>query len=99
MPKRPINKRHKERFDALSRIGCIICGGPAEIHHLTGGGVGQKETHDRTIPLCPEHHRTGGTAKIGFHHSPEAFESEYGSQELLLERTNHKLKIMEAIDE
>jgi hypothetical protein len=54
----------RERFDYLSDMGCILCsrlgmpGTPAEIHHIRAGqGMGQRAPDNKTIPLCPEHHR------------------------------------------
>lgn len=42
---------------------CIICGRPAERHHIFGGANRDKSTEDGLIlPLCPEHHRDGKTA-------------------------------------
>lgn len=42
---------------------CIICGKPAERHHICGGGNRHLSTKDGLIiPLCPEHHRDGVNA-------------------------------------
>lgn len=42
---------------------CIICGAPAERHHIFGGADRKKSTEDGLIlPLCPEHHRDGKNA-------------------------------------
>lgn len=39
--------------------GCLVCGGPATIHHVTGGIHGGRVTrrHDRVVPLCALHHQ------------------------------------------
>lgn len=42
---------------------CIVCGRPAELHHIFGGPNRKLSTEDGLIiPLCPEHHRTGRNA-------------------------------------
>lgn len=42
---------------------CIICGKPAERHHVFGAANRRLSTEDGLIiPLCPEHHRTGRNA-------------------------------------
>lgn len=45
-------------------MGCIVCQlqglgkTPPQIHHiLTGVGMGQRATHQETIPLCYHHHQ------------------------------------------
>lgn len=66
-----MRKREKEYLSKVADIGCIICyrlgyaGTPAEIHHIRGMGLGMgvRNSHYYTLPLCPEHHR-GNT---GYH--------------------------------
>lgn len=42
---------------------CIICGRPAERHHIFSGSNRKRSTKDGMIlPLCPEHHREGVNA-------------------------------------
>lgn len=89
------------RFGKLAEMGCILCrhlgtpGTPAEIHHLREGmGLGQRAAHDRTIPLCPTHHRSSQ----GFHGlGKRGFESAYGVSELdLLAMTETELEKQDA---
>lgn len=89
------------RFGKLAEMGCILCrhlgtpGTPAEIHHLREGmGIGQRAKNDRTIPLCPTHHRSS----TGFHGlGKRAFESAYGVSELdLLAMTEKELEKQDA---
>ena len=89
-----MTKAERIRYGKLADMGCVLCrhlgapGTPSEIHHLRSGqGLGQRAKHDRTIPLCPAHHRQGG---IGFHGmGKRAFESAYGVTEMdLLDMTN-----------
>jgi hypothetical protein len=68
-PKQP---RHMARVAAM---GCIICGGPAEVHHVRTGNMGRDDA--RVAPLCPFHHRD---SRMGFHGlgSERAFYTEWG---------------------
>jgi hypothetical protein len=94
----PLSKEERRsRFDALSELGCAICGQPPQIHHLIGTkwrGIGQKADDRFTIPLCMNHH-TGqqGIHKIGM----RQWEHNYGTQEYLLEVTNYKIEMLEHI--
>ena len=66
----------------LAEIGCVVCKRPAEIHHLRRGvGLAQRGTD--VIPLCPEHHRTGGHG-VAYHAGKEAFEKAHGTEDELL---------------
>ena len=50
----------KEFNQKLADMGCIVCGAPAEIHHVTTfSGVGKRSEAAKwlKIPLCPGHHR------------------------------------------
>lgn len=90
-------KERRERFNALSELGCAICGMPPQIHHLIGlryKGMGQKANDVYTIPLCERHH-TGqqGIHKIG----KKQWEHNYGTQEELLEVTNLKVEMLKDI--
>lgn len=50
----------REHHDRVAALGCVVCGGPATVHHVTG-------YHDRpgrfsrdewlVVPLCPPHHQ------------------------------------------
>lgn len=52
---------------AVAELGCMVCGGPAQIHHAKGGsmryvesaGTGLRTGDDCALPLCANHH-TGG---------------------------------------
>lgn len=63
-------KRHMER---VAHMGCLVCGRPPEVHHVTGQAtrIGRlTRRHDRVVPLCPTHHRI--TAPGGHMESVEA---------------------------
>jgi hypothetical protein len=89
---KPAEKR--KRFEALADLGCIACSlegyenTPAEIHHLRSGvGLSQRAPDERTIPLCPTHHRYGGRYP-GIHSDPKDFINRYGTEDELLCRVN-----------
>ena len=91
----PKNKTKYEREYLLkdSNLGCIVCGQPATIHHLTGSkyrGMGKKASHYDVIPLCPNHHQHGGYG-VAFHAGQKVWEAKYGTQEELLEKVKRKL--------
>jgi hypothetical protein len=85
--------------DYLSRVaalGCVICGAPAEIHHLREGvGMAQRSPDSRAIPLCPAHHRTGGHG-VAYHAGRLTWVQRYGEPEALLERVRRQLEHAEA---
>lgn len=75
----------------MAALGCIVCGLPAEIHHLKfQTGIGRKAGPYDTIPLCPAHHRTGGYG-VAYHAGPAAWEHTFGRQTELLERVREML--------
>jgi hypothetical protein len=68
---RPVTiQRH---FTRVADKGCVVCGAPCEIHHVTGyadrmGRITRSD--ERVVGLCPKHHRCG--AEGGWDHSVEA---------------------------
>jgi len=75
----------REHLARVAEMGCIICGSPAEIHHVRAGmGMGQRNDHFNVIPLCPNHHRNGGYG-VAFHAGKKGFEAKYGTEAELLE--------------
>ena len=78
----------------VADLGCIICRRPAEIHHLRAGmGMGQRSAD--VIPLCPEHHRTGGHG-VAFHAGRKTWETQFGTETELLQETQ---KLLEQVKE
>lgn len=70
----------KEYIQAVAEVGCIICGSPAEIHHIREGmGASQRNDNWNILPLCPIHHRLGG-AGIAYHAGADSFALNYGSE-------------------
>jgi len=87
----------KERFNRIVGLGCIVCKlhygvtTPCCIHHLTGikfRSAGKKASDDNTIGLCPAHHQYGDNDNPSIHARPVQFAEKFGSQEILLARTN-----------
>ena len=77
-------------LSCIAGLGCIICQRPAEIHHLRAGmGMGQRSAD--VIPLCPEHHRTGGHG-IAFHAGRKTWEARFGTEVELLQKTQELLE-------
>lgn len=65
----------------VSTVGCLICGAPAEVHHLP-----YPRCDFRTVPLCPPHHKTEYGPQA-YHYSRRNFNARHGSDEELLART------------
>ncbi len=86
-----MKKSDREYLSKVASIGCIICyragypETPAEIHHIrdVGLGLGVRNDHANTLPLCPNHHRgNDGVHGMG----RKAWEKRFGTQWELLEQ-------------
>lgn len=88
MTKKKPNKATRELMSRVAERGCIICESPAEIHHLTGGGMGLKSK--KFLALCPFHHRNGGIGNA-VHSGVETWETIHGTQEELYKLTMERL--------
>ena len=91
-----MKKTDKEYLGKVASIGCIICfragypETPAEIHHIrdVGLGLGVRNSHTNTLPLCPLHHRgNDGIHGMG----RKAWERKYTTQSELLEQVQRLL--------
>lgn len=91
--KKAPTKAEKDHMGKVAALGCIIkgCNQPAQVHHLTGAGMGMRASHFDTIPLCMYHHLTGPFGHA-VHNGTKTFEKNYGTQRELLEQTREKLK-------
>ena len=71
-PKLVKQPAHKSR---VAGLGCVVCRGPAEIHHVRTGN--QARDDRRVVGLCAGHHRLNKDAfhKLG---SNEAFFKVHG---------------------
>ena len=85
LSKKAATPKEKAHMGRVAELGCMICGMPAEVHHLPVQG-GQKDNM-RCIPLCPLHHRHGN-AGVAVHSGRKSFEKAHGTtEEILLEQT------------
>ena len=57
--KPPKPMRSKAYLQWVASHGCLVCGGPAQAHHLRIGPrtMGKRQCDTRTVPLCPGHHK------------------------------------------
>jgi len=86
-----MNAAEKRHLDRVSAMGCVICGGPAEIHHLrTVCGMSQRASNYLVIGLCPEHHRQGSFGQA-VHNGYQEFSKNHGSEADLLAKTIERL--------
>jgi len=71
-PKLAKQPLHKAR---VAGLGCLVCNGPAELHHVRSGL--QARDDRRIVPLCAGHHRHNADA---FHNlgSAAAFKAVHG---------------------
>lgn len=69
----------KRYLDKVAALGCWICRSPAEIHHITGAGMGRKSSNRDVIPLCDRHHRNGGFG-VAVHAGTRTWEETFGNQ-------------------
>ena len=98
MAKRQATSSEKAHLGKVASLGCVAgavtdagrCGSPAEVHHLTGAGMGLRAGHYETIPLCPYHHRHGPFGEA-VHNGTRTFEKKYGHQRVLLQFTMNEI--------
>jgi hypothetical protein len=79
-------------MDRVASLGCAVnnCYQPATIHHCFTG-MGRRKNHTETIGLCWQHH-LGQEGIQGKKISKRAWESKYGTEEALLEKTSRMLE-------
>ena len=75
--KPPKPKDEAAHMAAVALLGCLVCGRPATVHHVTSDGFQRITRSDRlVVPLCPMHHQAG--------HDPKA------SDPVSVERLGHR---------
>tara|TARA_R100000951_G_scaffold116755_1_gene130449 strand:+ start:9965 stop:10258 length:294 start_codon:yes stop_codon:yes gene_type:complete len=85
--------KEKKHLEKVASFGCIACVNsglgetPAEIHHIGNGTMGKRASNQEVIPLCHVHHRTGGHG-VAVHAGRETWESNFGTEQELLEQMN-----------
>lgn len=78
-------KAEKEHLAKVAALGCIVCGAPAEIHHiLEGRRGGKRNNHTDVLPLCPPHHNRPFTHGVAIHAGRKTWEEKFGTEEELL---------------
>lgn len=79
----------KKYLQKVADLGCIICGSPANIHHIrTGQGLGQRSSHYATLPLCHAHHQ----GKEGIHTlGTKVWQAKFGSELELIEQVKKRI--------
>ncbi len=88
--------------DYLARVRqlrCVVCVAfgeqqfsPTHAHHVIHGRFSQRKTPDcMAIPLCQDHHQTGGNGKSALHHSPAKWKRLYGEDHEYIAITQDQL--------
>ena len=87
--KKPPTKDEKDYLGRVARLGCIVCGAPACVHHIRAGmGMGMRASHYDTIPLCWDHHQgPHGIHTLG----TKVWQKIYGYERELVERVKKLL--------
>ena len=81
----------KDYKNNVAELGCIICGNPAQLHHPRFScGLSQRASDWLVIPLCPEHHQTGGYG-MAIHAGQATFEQNYGTEADLLAKVIQRM--------
>lgn len=86
-----MNKAEREWLNRVEELGCVICRGPAQIHHLLSRkrGMGTKASHYETIPVCFNHH----VGRKGIHQiGRKTWEAKYDTEENFLQKILLTLK-------
>lgn len=54
----PPNAAERAHMAKVAAMGCLVCGQPATVHHVTASiNRGRlSRSHMRVVPLCPVHH-------------------------------------------
>lgn len=93
-------KAEKQWMALITRLGCIVCWlfhlvfSPPIVHHMLSGG--RRRGHLFTLPLCEKHHASGLNNEecVSRHPWRKEFESRYGTEEELLEKTKQMVNAM-----
>lgn len=52
------NVEERAFWNKVAGLGCLVCGSPATIHHVTSDGFKRiTRQHNRVAPLCAVHHQ------------------------------------------
>jgi len=91
--KKVATKAEREHMSKVSNLGCLVCQMPPQLHHIrpTGLGIGNRSSHYHVIPLCREHHM----GQFSIHNSKQEFESMYGTEHEMLQKTLREIQNLE----
>lgn len=54
----PPTAAEKAHMGRIAAMGCLVCGKPATVHHVTSDGMKRiARSHKRVAPLCETHHQ------------------------------------------
>jgi hypothetical protein len=55
----PANAAERAHMAKVAAMGCLVCGQPATVHHVTASIEGGRipRSHMRVVGLCPPHHQ------------------------------------------
>lgn len=99
MVKKAATKEENERMAKIAQMQCCVANGDCrpgtQVHHITK--TGRRLGHMFTIPLCENHHSPQTPLPYGeaVHNGVKTFESQFGTQMEMLERTNAMINIGE----
>ena len=85
MAKKKPTKAERDYMSRVAELGCMICGRPAEIHHIRTGKGTTRASNYEVIPLCPDHHRNGGPG-VAIHAGIETWRENFGCELEMLKR-------------
>ena len=85
MAKKSKTKDEQAWLNRVAALGCIVCQRDAEIHHIGNGAMGMRASNYDVIPLCPEHHRTGGHG-VAVHAGKLTWDKIHGTERELLDK-------------
>ena len=58
-PSAALKALHRLHLSRVAKMGCLVCGQPATVHHVTASiNGGRRDRSDESVvPLCPRHHQ------------------------------------------
>lgn len=55
--RKPPTAEERRHLSRIAAMGCLVCGSPSTVHHVTSDGFKRlSRCHSRIAPLCPTHH-------------------------------------------